>query len=89
MVVSQDRGRWVAGSSGVSLVRIGASSGAGVVLQEYIDDDFVHRFRACAAASDAIWHQGWLGCRTDGERGAWVEHYVEHYADYLEDRLDA
>jgi hypothetical protein len=85
MVLSQDRGRWVAGSSGVSLVRIGASSGAGVVLQEYIDDDFVHRFQACAAASDAIWHQGWLGCRTDGERGAWVE----HYADYLEDRLDA
>jgi hypothetical protein len=71
MVVSQDRGRWVAGSSGVSLVRLGASSGAGVVLQESIDDDFVHRFQACAAASDAIWHQGWLGCRTDGERGAW------------------
>ncbi len=84
-MVSQDRARWAAGSSGVSLVSVGASPGAGVVVQEYIDDDFFHRFQACAAASDAIWHQGWLTCRTDGERGAWVE----RYADYLEGRLDA
>jgi hypothetical protein len=85
MVVSQDRARWATGPSGVSLVSVGASPGAGVVVQEYIGDDFVCRFQACAAASDAIWHQGWLACRTDGERGAWVE----RYADYLEDRLDA
>jgi hypothetical protein len=56
-----------------------------VVVEEYINDDFVHRFQVCSAASDAIWHHGWLACRTDGERGAWVE----RYADYLEDRLDA
>lgn len=55
-----------------------------VVLDTVINDDFVHRFQACSAASDAIWHDGWLACRTDGERGAWIE----HYADYLEDRLD-
>jgi hypothetical protein len=85
MTVSHNRARRGAGPSGVSLVRIGASPGAGVVVREYVDDDFVHRFQACAATSDAIWHQGWLACRTDGERGAWVE----HYAHYLEDRLDA
>jgi hypothetical protein len=85
MAVRQDRARWGAGPSGVSLVSIGASPGAGVVVLEDIDDDFVDRFQACSAASDAIWHEGWLACRTDGERGAWVE----HYADYLEDRLDA
>ncbi|MGH3999520.1 MAG: hypothetical protein ACRDTJ_18920 [Pseudonocardiaceae bacterium] len=55
-----------------------------MVLDTVINDDFVHRFQACSAASDAIWHDGWLACRTDGERGAWIE----HYADYLEDRLD-
>jgi hypothetical protein len=71
--------------SGVSRVMINASSGAGVVvLETVINDDFVRRFQACSAASDAIWHDGWLACRTDGERGAWIE----HYADYLEDRLD-
>jgi hypothetical protein len=71
--------------SGVSRVMNGASSGASVaVLETVIDDDFVRRFQACSAASDAIWHDGWLACRTDGERGAWIE----HYADYLEDRLD-
>jgi len=84
MVGSHNRARGGAGPSCVSLVRIGASPGAGVVVRECGDDDFVHRFQACAAASDANWHQGWLACRTDGERGAWVE----HYADYLEDRLD-
>jgi hypothetical protein len=46
--------------------------------------DFLCRFQACVTASDAIWHDGWLACRTDDERGAWIE----HYADYLEDRLD-
>ncbi len=85
MTVSHTRARRGAGPSGVSLVRIGASPGAGVVVREYVDDDFVPRFQACAVTSDAIWHQGWLACRTDGERGAWVE----HYAHYLEDRLDA
>jgi len=85
MAVSQDRARWGPAFNGVSLVRIGVSPGAGVVVQEYVDDDFVHRFQTCAAASDVIWHQGWLACHSDGERGAWVE----HYADHLEDRLDA
>jgi hypothetical protein len=55
-----------------------------VVHETVINDDLVHRIQACSAASDAIWHHGWLACRTDGERGAWIE----HYADYLEDRLD-
>jgi hypothetical protein len=85
MVISHDRVRWGADPSGVSLVSISASPAAGVVVEEYINDDFVHRFQVCSAASDAIWHHGWLACRTDGERGAWVE----RYADYLEDRLDA
>ena len=55
-----------------------------VVLETVINADFVHRLQACSAASDAIWRDGWLACCTDGERGAWIE----HYADYLEDRLD-
>lgn len=71
--------------SGVSLVSIGAFPGAGVVVLENINDDFVRRFQTCCTASDAIWHDGWLACRTDGERGAWIE----HYADYMEDRLDS
>ena len=83
MVVRPDRARWGADPSNGSLVS--ASPSAGVVVLEYVNDDFVHRFQACSAASDAIWHHGWLACRTDGERGAWIE----RYADYLEDRLDA
>lgn len=85
MVVSQERPRWGTAPSSESLVSVSASPGAGVGVQEYVDDDFVRRFHACATASDAIWYQGWLACGTDGERGAWIE----HYADYLEDRLDA
>ncbi|MEO7194463.1 MAG: hypothetical protein ABIZ05_06515 [Pseudonocardiaceae bacterium] len=50
-----------------------------------MNEDLIHRFQACSAASDAIWQYGWAACRTDGERGAWIE----HYADYLENRLDA
>ena len=65
-----------------------AQRGAGprglVVLETVINADFVHRLQACSAASDAIWRDGWLACCTDGERGAWIE----HYADFLEDRLD-
>lgn len=72
-------------ASGVSLGGIGASPGAGVVvLDTVVSADFLRRFQGCSAASDAIWHDGWLVCRTDGERGAWIE----RYADYLEDRLD-
>jgi hypothetical protein len=87
MAVSYERARWGVDPSGVSLVGISTSAGAGstVVLDTVVDDDFIHRFQACAAASDAIWHYGWLACRTDGERGAWIE----HYADYLESQLDA
>jgi hypothetical protein len=83
MAVKTDRARWGADPSSVSLGS--ASPGAGVVVLEYINDDFVHRFQACTAASDAVWHYGWLACRTDEERGAWIE----RYANYLEDRLDA
>ncbi|MGH3802548.1 MAG: hypothetical protein ACRDTD_20975 [Pseudonocardiaceae bacterium] len=86
MAVSYERAQWGAvRSSGVSLGSSSASPGAGVVVPDtVINADFVHRFHACATASDAIWHDGWLACRTDGERGAWIE----HYADYLEDQLD-
>lgn len=71
--------------SGVSLVSVSASPGARVVvLDTVISAEFAHRLQACSAASDAIWRDGWLACRTDGERGAWIE----RYADYLEDRLD-
>ncbi|MDQ3765549.1 MAG: hypothetical protein M3460_30195 [Actinomycetota bacterium] len=84
-MASDERAQRRADSSGVSFISISTSAGAGVVvLETVINDDFVHRFQACSAASDAIWHDGWLACRTDEERGAWIE----HYADYLEDRLD-
>jgi hypothetical protein len=77
MAVNTDRARW-----GLTPAACHSSALPPV---ECINDDFVHRFQACSAASDAIWHHGWLACRTDGERGAWIE----RYADYLEDRLDA
>lgn len=67
MVFSQERPLLGTVPSGVSLVSMSASSGAGVGIQEYVDGDFVRRFHACAAASDAIWYQGWLACRTDGD----------------------
>jgi hypothetical protein len=64
---------------------VSASPGAdGVAPEIVINSDFVHRFQACSAASDAIWQYGWLACLTDGERGSWIE----HYAGYLEDRLE-
>lgn len=87
MAASDEHARWGVGHRGVSLVSISTSPGAdsAVVHDEVVDDDFIHRFQACAAASDAMWHDGWLACRTDGERGAWIE----HYADYLESQLDA
>ncbi len=87
MAVSNERARWGVGHRGMSLVNISTSPGAGsaVVPDTGVDNDFIHRFQACAAASDAIWHYGWLACRTDGERGAWIE----RYADYLESQLDA
>lgn len=87
MVANGERARWGVGHRGVSLVSISASPSAGSagVLDTVIDDDFIHRFQTCAAASDAIWHYGWLACGTDGERGAWIE----RYADYLESQLDA
>lgn len=62
-----------------------ADSYGPVVLDTVMNEDLIHRFQACSAASDAIWQYGWAACRTDGERGAWIE----HYADYLENRLDA
>jgi hypothetical protein len=87
MAASHERARWGVAPSGVSLVSISTAPGAGsaVVLDTVINDDVLHRFQACSAASDAIWHYGWRACRTDGERGAWIE----FYADYLENQLDA
>jgi hypothetical protein len=86
MAVSYEHAQRRAVPRGVSLGGMGVSPGAFLVaLDAVINADFVHRFQACSAASDAIWHDGWLACRTDGERGAWIE----HYADYLEDRLDS
>jgi hypothetical protein len=84
---SYEHARWGVDPSGVSLTSISTSPGAGsaVILDTATNDDLLHRFRACSAASDAIWHYGWLACRTDGERGAWIE----RYADYLESQLDA
>lgn len=83
MMAGHEGTRWGASPSGVSLVSIGADDV--VVRETVINGDFAHRFHACSAASDAIWHYGWLACRTDEERGMWIE----HYADYLEDRLDS
>ena len=45
MAVNQDRAQWGPALSGVSLVRIGVSPGAGVVVQEHVDDDSVHGSR--------------------------------------------
>lgn len=87
MAASYERARWGVDPSGASLVSISTSRGADstMVFETVVNDDFVHRLQACSAASDAIWHYGWLACRTDGERGAWIE----RYADYLESQLDA
>ncbi len=87
MAASYERARWGVDPSGVSLTSISTFPGAGsaVILDTVINDDLLHRFRACSAVSDAIWNYGWLACRTDGERGAWIE----RYADYLESQLDA
>ena len=85
MATIEDREQRRAGPCGGSLVSVGTCPGAGVVvLDTVIDADFLRRFQACSVASDAVWQVGWLACRTDGERDAWIE----RYADYLEDRLD-
>jgi hypothetical protein len=87
MAASHECARWGVDPSGVSLVSISTSpcADSAMAFDTVVNDDFIHRFQACSAASDAIWHYGWLACRTDGKRGAWIE----RYADYLESQLDA